>query len=98
MIYALRGGNMFNKRRIVVVGHATSLFLMVSYILCVGFCALFPTYQMHEAWAPLLPGFEWLTPSGFLFGLIGSYLYGWFIAVIWIPLHEYFDQRTQSQE
>jgi len=53
---------------------------------------------MHEAWAPLLPGFEWLTPSGFLFGLLGSYVYGWFIAVIWIPLHEYFDQRAQSEE
>ena len=89
---------MFNKRRIIVVGHATSLFLVVSYILCVGFCLLFPAYQMHEAWAPLLPGFEWLTPSGFLLGLLGSYAYGWFIAVIWIPLHEYFDQRTQSKE
>jgi len=53
---------------------------------------------MHEAWAPLLPGFEWLTPSGFLFGLLGSYAYGWFIAVIWIPLHEYFDQRAQSEK
>ena len=89
---------MFNKRRIIVVGHATSLLLAVSYILCVGFDLLFPAYQMHTAWAPLLPGFEWLTPSGFVFGILGSYLYGWFIAVIWIPLHEYFDQRTQSKE
>ena len=89
---------MFNKRRIIVVGHATSLFLVVSYLLCVGFCLLFPAYQMHEAWAPLLPGFEWLTPSGFLFGLLGSYVYGWYIAVIWIPLHEYYDQRAQSKE
>ena len=89
---------MFNKRRIIVVGHASSLFLAVSYILCVGFGLLFPAYQMHTAWAPLLPGFEWLTPSGFVFGLLGSYVYGWFIAIIWIPLHEYFDQRTQPKE
>ncbi len=87
-----------NKRRIIVVGHATSLFLVVSYILCVGFCLLFPAYQMHMAWAPLFPGFEWLTPSGFAFGLLDSYVYGWFIAIIWIPRHEYFDQRTQSKE
>ena len=89
---------MFNKRRIAVVGHATSLFLVVSYILCVGFCLLFPAYPMHAAWAPLLPGFEWLTPTGFVFGLVGSYLYGWFIAIIWVPLYEKFDRRYQTDE
>lgn len=88
---------MFNTRRIFVVGHATSLFLLISYLLCICFGWLFPAFQMHEAWAPLLPGFEWLTPSGFMFGLIGSYAYGWFIAIIWVPLHEYLNQRAQMK-
>ena len=89
---------MFNKRRILVLGNTASLFLLVSYLLCVGFGVLFPTLQMHEAWAPLLPGFEWLTPSGFLFGALGSYVYGWFIAIIWMPLHDFFESRTLSKE
>ncbi len=89
---------MFYKRQIVILGNTASLFLLVSYILCVGFCLLFPAYQMHAAWAPLLPGFEWLTPSGFLFGLLGSYGYGWFIAIIWVPLHDYFESRSLSKE
>ena len=89
---------MFNKRRIIVLGNTASLFLLVSYVLCVGFGLLFPAYQMQEAWAQLLPGFVWLTPIGFLFGLLGSYAYGWFIAIIWVPLHEYFESRYLSKE
>jgi len=89
---------MTDRRRLKTVGHATSLFLAVSFLLCVGFCLLLPGYQMHSAWAPMLPGFEWLTPIGFVFGLVGSYLYGWFIAIIWVPLYETFDRRFQSEE
>ena len=89
---------MMIKRRTKVVGHATSFFLAVSYLLCIGFCFLFPGYQMHQAWAPLLPGFEWLTPIGFLVGLVGSYLYGWFIAIIWVPLYETFDRRYAPED
>ena len=89
---------MTNKNRIMVVGHATSFFLVVSYVLCIGFGLIFPSYQMHEAWAPLLPGFKWLTPSGFIFGLLGSYAYGWFIAVLWVPLYEFFDRRDSARQ
>ncbi len=48
---------------------------------------------MHEAWAPLLPWFEWLTLSGFLAGAAGSFLYGWYIALIAVPLHRFFQNR-----
>ena len=98
IIHVLRGGIVINKRRIIVVGNATSLFLLVSYLLCVGFGLLFPAYRMYEAWAPMLPGFEWLTLSGFLLGLIGSYLWGWYIAIVWVPLYELFDRRNQTRE
>ena len=42
--------------------------------------------HMHEAWAPLLPGFEWLTVAGFFAGAIGSFAYGWYIAIVVIPI------------
>lgn len=77
--------------RIVPVGHAASLFLVISYVLCIVFGLIAPAHlHMHEAWAPLLPGFEWLTWSGFLIGLVESYAYGWFIAVLFVPLYRYF--------
>ena len=86
---------MTGKRRIVVLGHTVSLFLAISYLLCVSLGLLLPKYQMYEAWAPLLPGFEWLTLTGFIFGLVGSYAYGWLIAVLWVPINEFFERRTQ---
>ena len=79
---------------IVPTGHALSLLLVISYVLCIAFGLLVPSgMRMYEAWAPLLPGFEWLTVSGFVFGLIGAYLYGWYIAVVFVPLYRFFSQR-----
>lgn len=76
------------------VGHALSLFLVISYLLCVGFGLLVPQgLRMYEAWAPLLPGFEWLTWSGFAFGLVGAYLYGWYVAIVFVPLYRAFAGR-----
>ncbi len=79
---------------IVPTGHALSLFLVISYLICIGFGLLVPSeMRMYEAWSPLLPGFEWLTLSGFLFGLVGAYLYGWYVAVVFVPLYRYFSSR-----
>ena len=75
-------------------GWTLSSFLLLSYFLCVGFGLLFPErFHMHEAWAPLLPGFVWLTLPGFLAGALGSFLYGWYIAVLGVPLYRYFRGR-----
>lgn len=79
------------RLRIVPLGHAASLFLAISYVLCVAFGLVAPEhFHMHEAWAPLLPGFEWLTWPGFLIGLVEAYAYGWFIAVLFVPLYRHF--------
>tara|TARA_R110002072_G_scaffold218333_3_gene376070 strand:- start:2156 stop:2425 length:270 start_codon:yes stop_codon:yes gene_type:complete len=77
--------------RVVPLGLTLSSFLLVTYLLCIIFGLIAPgRFHMHEAWAPLLPGFEWLTPQGVLFGAIGSYLYGWYIAVLFVPLYRLF--------
>lgn len=75
------------RSSIILWGWTLSLFLLISYLFCVAFGLLAPaTMHMHEAWAPLLPGFEWLTPTGFFAGSIGSFAYGWYIAIIIVPL------------
>lgn len=80
-----------NTLRIAPVGNSVSLFLLISYLLCIGFGLLAPDQiSMHEAWAPLLPGFEWLTLSGFLIGLVESYFYGWYFAILFVPLYRWF--------
>jgi len=77
--------------RIGPLGNSLSLLLLISYLLCVGFGLLAPEQmRMYEAWAPLLPGFEWLTWSGFLIGLVEAYLYGWYLAIVFVPLYRWF--------
>jgi len=75
------------------IGHATSLFIVISYILCIIFDLIFPQYTMYQAWQHFLPGFEWLTLKGFTIGLVEAYGYGWFFALIWTPLYNVFLSR-----
>ena len=69
------------------VGHATSLFLLISFVLCVGAGLLFPTHAMSQAWQDVLPGFQWISFASFWLGAIESYAWGWYIALIWVPIY-----------
>ncbi len=84
------------KRRVLAVGHATSLFLVVSYVVCVLWDLAFPQYAMFEAWRRLLPGFEW-SWTGFVLGLADSYLYGWWFALVWVPLYARFSAPGEAR-
>lgn len=79
---------------LIAVGHASSLFLAITFSLCVGFDLLFPTHAMYEAWQKLLPGFEWLSLKSFFLGLIESYGYGWYFALVWVPIYNVFAVRS----
>jgi P-type Cu+ transporter len=68
-------------------GYATSAFFAITYVLCVGFDLVFPASAMHRAWQLLLPGFHWLTWPSLIVGFIESYAYGWYVALIWIPVY-----------
>jgi hypothetical protein len=72
---------------LTAVGHATSLFLAISFGLCVAVSLIFPAHTMAQSLQELLPGFEWLTWKGFLLGLIESYGYGWYATLIWVPIY-----------
>lgn len=79
---------------IAPLGNSLSLLLVISYLLCVGFGMFAPEQmRMYEAWAPLLPGFEWLTWAGFGVGLMEAYLYGWYFAVLFVPLYRWFSKN-----
>lgn len=75
---------------VFALGWALSLFLVITYLVCVAFDLLFPEYAMYKAWSGLLPGFVWLTPTGFAIGLIESFLYGWYGALIFGGLYNAF--------
>ncbi len=56
------------------------------YVGCVVWDLLFPTYAMNPAWAPLFPGFTFLTWGGFLLGLAESLIYGALLGwlIVWM--------------
>lgn len=82
---------------VTAVGHATSLFLAISFALCVGFDLLFPAHAMYQAWQHLLPGFQWISWGGFLIGLVESYGYGWYAALIWVPIYNLANRKRMSE-
>lgn len=69
------------------VGLATGFFLSITYILCVGFDLLLPRMAMHVVWQGLLPGFIWLTAGSFILGLLESFFYGVFFAIVFVPIY-----------
>ena len=75
-------------------GHATSLFLALTFVLCVAFDLVFPERAMYRSWQALLPGFTWISWSSFLLGLVESYGYGWYFTLIWVPLYNVFNARA----
>ena len=78
-------------------GHATSLFLTITFALCVAFDLIFPQHAMYRSWQALLPGFTWISWPSFLLGVVESYGYGWFVTLIWVPLFNVFSARAARQ-
>lgn len=85
-----------NPVRIYPVGMALGILLGLSFALCVVFGLLFPGATMYQAWLPLLPGVTWITWPSALLGLVESFAYGWYIAVIFVPTFNFFSRRTQA--
>jgi hypothetical protein len=79
---------------ILALGMSVSSFLAISYMLCVIGYLLFPGLPIqHQALAIFLPGFELLSWPTFLLGLVESLFYGWYIALIFGPLYNFFVAR-----
>jgi hypothetical protein len=85
-----------NPIRIYPVGMTLGVLLAVSFALCVAFGLLFPGARMYEAWLPLLPGVSWISWSSALLGLLESFAYGWYIAVIFVPSWNFFARRASA--
>ena len=78
---------------IVPLGLSLSLFFALSFALCVLAGLVFPNWSLHQPWLQFFPGFTWLTWQSFLLGLIESFAYGWYVALIFGPLYNLFAAR-----
>ncbi|BCX80976.1 P-type Cu+ transporter [Methylomarinovum caldicuralii] len=88
---------MKNEISTSTAGQATGLFLALSYTLCVICCLIFPEHRLYLSWQKWLPGFSWLSWPSFFLGLVESYAYGWYFALVWVPLYNFFLKAPWSK-
>lgn len=81
---------------IVRLGNSLGLFLSVTFVLCVLFDLWFPAYAMNPAWAMLLPGFTWITWPSLFLGLIETFAYGWYIALVFGGIYNFLRPRQTT--
>lgn len=83
---------------IKVVSWALAVTTAFSFILCVSYGLATPeSLHMHAFLEQVLPGFKWLTPSGFLIGLAESFLYGAYAGMVYVPVYNFFFLRWNQQ-
>lgn len=81
---------------VAALGLSLGSFLAITFALCVGFDLLFPGQAMYQTWLRLLPGFTWLTWPSFFLGIVESFAYGCYIALVFGPLFNFFSNRFDA--
>jgi hypothetical protein len=68
---------------VIAFGTSLSLFLAVSYVICVLGYLVWPGLPVeHAALSIFLPGFSLLSWQSFFLGLVESVAWGWYIALV----------------
>jgi uncharacterized membrane protein len=80
---------------VIALGASLGTFLALTFVLCVLFDLWFPGQAMYQSWLKLLPGFTWLTWPSFFLGLVESFAYGWYVALVFGPLYNFFAARAR---
>ena len=78
---------------VMPLGMALSLFLVVSYLICVTTYLIPGLPISHAMLTTFLPGFELLSLRSFCLGLVESFAWGWYVALIFGPLYNFFALR-----
>lgn len=83
---------------IATLGLALSLFLALSYILCIAGYKLLPNLPIeHSALAIFLPGFRLLTWRSFWTGLAESVAWGWYVALVFGSIYNFLRSRRRGR-
>jgi hypothetical protein len=79
---------------LLVLGMSLSLFFFVSYLLCVlGYLFLPGLPVDHAALSIFLPGFTLLSWTSFGLGLVESFVWGWYVAIMFGLLYNFISAR-----
>lgn len=79
---------------VVALGMGLSVFLTISYVLCVLGYVFFPSLPIaHSALTIFLPGFTLSSWPSFFLGLAESFGWGWYTALVFAPVYNFFAAR-----
>lgn len=80
---------------VLALGMGLSVFLSISYVLCVLGYLFLPTLPIaHSALSIFLPGFTLLSLPSFCLGLAESFGWGWYVALVFGPIYNFFIARN----
>ena len=79
----------------VILGLSLSVFFVISYLICIAGYLLFPAWPVqHAVLSIFLPGFELLSWRSFCLGMGESFVWGWYVALVFAPLYNFFGRRV----
>lgn len=65
-------------------------FGVITYLVCILFDLVVPSWSMQTAWQLLLPGFERLAWGDFFIGLFWVIVYGAYASGVFVPVYNFF--------
>ena len=79
----------------MTLGLSLSLFFLISYLICIAGYLLLPGFPLqHSALSIFLPGFELLSWGSFCLGMAESFIWGWYIALVFGALYNFISRRV----
>ena len=88
-----------SRLSIRVVTGSLAVFTTITYLVCVLYGLIVPaSFHMTQCLEIARPGFTWLTVSGFLIGLLESFLYGAYVGLVFTPICNFFHKTWGRQE
>lgn len=78
---------------LVPFGMALGCFLAISFVLCVVYYLVAPEAALNHAILRALPGLKVITWPSFFLGLVEAFGYGWFVALVFAPIYNFFAAR-----
>jgi hypothetical protein len=83
-----------SRLNLKVVTWSLAVFAEISYLICVLYGLIVPeALHMTQFLEIALPGFQWLTVTGFLIGVVESFLYGAYAGLVFTPIYNFFHTR-----
>ena len=77
------------------LGLSISGFFAISLLGCILLGVIVPDGAMHRPWLQFFPYFEWLTARSVVVGLIWTQVYGWWTALVFGSLFNFFAGRNR---